>query len=179
MKPLALFVLGEPGAGKTTLVRGLLGSSLELRQKPKWTISGEKRVIAAGHYSGATFDGADTVGYGDVEKTLAYWEESLLNYPLAIFDGDRFSHAGALKRIERHASPAGVFVGVDPETALSRRLARGSNQNAAWVKGRRTKAERFAKLLPLTSVLHVNGNFLPEWTVDATVRWLAGLGVQL
>lgn len=114
--------------------------------KPKWTVTPE--VAAAGHYTGDTFDGADTVGYGDVVKTLEWWRANI-RVPLTIFDGDRFSHASALEAVRLVVPDVRCVHLTLPEAELAvRRAARGSNQNAAWMKGRVTKAQRFAETFP-------------------------------
>lgn len=107
---VALFVVGQPGAGKTTLVRRLLGVSPRgelpiggaLHPKPKWTIVPSERygnVMAAGHYIGAAFDGGDSVGYSGVAEAMSYLARWRAEVALAIFDGDRFSHAGVLAQL--------------------------------------------------------------------------------
>jgi hypothetical protein len=142
---MVLFVVGEPGVGKTTLVRRLLEPDSYLVQRPKWTVGAT--VCAAGHYTGDKFDGADTVPYNGVLEALTFWSAELKDKRLTIFDGDRFSNASAVSAL-RSASPGldarCVLIAADPDVVAARRVARGSNQNAAWVKGRRTKSLRFA-----------------------------------
>lgn len=159
MKSRSLFVVGPPGVGKTTLVRGLLrmastgdlppGSYLTQKPLPKWTVSmvGTEYYVAAGHYVGGSYDGADTVGYGDVAKQLNDWRDRVLprvRPSLTIFDGDRFSHGAALAEVAKHSEVLCLHLDVDERGLKERHALRGSTQNAAWVKGRITKAKRFA-----------------------------------
>ncbi len=137
-----LFIVGPPGAGKTTLVRRLLDPGSQLIAAPKWTVG--PRVCAAGHYSGGTFDGADTVPYNGVQLALAYWESCLAAVPLTILDGDRFSHAGVTSWFAGRASLACLHLTTDDAVLGERRALRGSSQSPAWMKGRSTKAARFA-----------------------------------
>lgn len=139
---IALWVVGEPGAGKTTLVRRLLEKDSYLNQKPKWTVG--ETVAAAGHYTESAFDGADTVPYNGVEDALTFYERELREKSLVIFDGDRFSYNSCVQRVE--LSGAKVFCALlvlPAEEAARRRAQRGTTQNPTWVKGRVTKAKRF------------------------------------
>jgi hypothetical protein len=139
---VVLFVLGEPGIGKTSLARRLLQPDSYLVAKPKWTVG--ETVCAAGHYTGDTFDGADTVPYNGVADALRYWDAHLRSHALTMLDGDRFSHEGALAHFRPAALIRGVYLSAPAEIAVARRAARGSNQNATWLKGRQTKAANFA-----------------------------------
>lgn len=144
-----LWIVGPPGVGKTSAVRRLLGSDVRqsLIPKPKWTVNSSDRVCAAGHYTGATFDGADTVAYNGVDEALRYWHEWLLSgMSLTIFDGDRFSNKGAVDKVIAYAPSARivcVMVNAPQEVLDARRAMRGSKQNASWMQGRATKAVRF------------------------------------
>jgi len=138
---IVLFVLGPPGVGKTTAVRPMLKVD-RLVSKPKWTIAGH--IVAAGHYTGTTFDGADTVPYNGVRPALEYWKENLQSAQLTILDGDRFSH----DKVKQWFTPlvervAAVYLNASNEVLTARRNRRGSNQNPSWMKGRETKARRF------------------------------------
>lgn len=149
MSHIVLYVLGAPGVGKTTLVRELLGTNRSLIAKPKWTLG--PGVAAAGHYTGQTFDGGDTVPYSGARECLEYWSANLLPAlratpsSLTILDGDRFSTGPSLEYLRATGEPiVGVHLTADEATLESRRAARGSNQNATWLKGRVTKAGNFA-----------------------------------
>lgn len=150
---IALFVVGNPGVGKTTLVRALLASvgyfDTTPAPHPKWTIA-PGHIAAAGHYTGGIFDGADTVGYNQVQKTLDFWRDSVLPVPLTVFDGDRFSHQ---KVVDYCKAIQGMQVRVAylysrPEVVEKRLRARavltGKSQNSRWIAGRYTKSVRFA-----------------------------------
>lgn len=156
---LALFVVGAPGVGKTTFVRALLGmpkSIVALNPKPKWTTTGG--ICAAGHYTGGTFDGADMVPYNGAADALAFWEENLARqYSLSVFDGDRFSNEKALLRIAERVKCASVLLTADEDTLIRHREARGSNQNASWMRGRATKAERFNESVKLHRRIGIEG----------------------
>ncbi len=142
-KRVVLWVLGEPGIGKTTMVRALFGDApLRFVESPKWTLAGD-RIALAGHYKGTTFDGGDTVPYNAAEAAQEYWRDELSSFQLTILDGDRFSHEGSKSLFEAHALGLAVLLEAPLEVAAGRRKSRGSNQSESWISGRRTKSRRF------------------------------------
>jgi adenylate kinase family enzyme len=145
--PIVLFLVGPPGAGKTTLARTLLGEQLSIIEKPKWTIG--NNACAAGHYTGQTFDGADTVPYNGVNDALEYWKQNLTHLALTILDGDRFSNLSTLDYFLKwgYAHVKAIHLSCSDDELSRRRVARGSNQNATWIKGRVTKAKNFAAMI--------------------------------
>jgi hypothetical protein len=147
---VARWIVGPPAAGKTTQARLELGplDLVELIAKPKWTIARGGRVVAAGHYTGATFDGADMVPYSGARAALEYWRDNLAhNAELTIFDGDRFSHRAAVEFVRRFVDRVEVvYCGATDDVLAERRAARCWSPSLAWLKGRETKAKRFLGL---------------------------------
>jgi len=161
-----LWMVGEPGIGKTSAARELLPKELQLIAKPKWTLEAgtgqatSARVCAAGHYTGALFDGADTVPYNGAKEALEFWRERLSHHELTLFDGDRFSNKTAVEFFKGLRNPPRLvcvlFDAADEDLAAGRRKQRGSNQNESWVRGRTTKARNFFDGFPTVdrAVLH-------------------------
>lgn len=148
MKPTAVWIVGAPGVGKTSIAREIMefDKPYVLHPSPKWTVGSE--IVAAGHYDGSTFDGSDTVPYSGAKVALDYWQSKLLPAArLTIFDGDRFSDIGCFERVRSSDVVLRIVHVVASDEVLSqRRMARGSTQSPSWMKGRATKAARFAKL---------------------------------
>lgn len=156
---IALWLVGPPGVGKTTLAKLLLGfPEVGTIPKPKWTVALKKPWCAAGWYAGTTFDGADTVPYNGAAEALTYWKANLLGQPdlrITLFDGDRFSNQNALSFVEEALAlvpgsrTACLHLTAGPDILQARREQRGSKQSPSWMLGRATKAARFAeKFLP-------------------------------
>ena len=148
-KVRSLYLVGPPGVGKTTLARELLrrldpGWTAYQTPAPKWTIV-PGVLAAAGHYGGHPFDGADRVPYDGVDAALAFWAAKVAE-PLALFDGDRFSHASALGAVARRGPVAVVHLTAPEHLVADRLRSRGSRQDPSWAKGRATKAAGFADL---------------------------------
>lgn len=155
-----LWIVGEPGIGKTTLARALIKSltgkdiaptngAIEIA-KPKWTLFPTPTpggIAAAGHWRGDKFDGADTLPISDIKPAMEYWRDCLSDYSLTILDGDKLSTCGAVEVVRPVAKRTLCVLLTDdeitPHIAAERRAARGTTQNATWVKGRKTKAENF------------------------------------
>ena len=147
-----LWLVGAPGVGKTTLARRFIPLLSRVHPSPKWTVG--RGVVAAGHYTGGTFDGADTVPYNGVKVALTFWQATLaLQANLTLLDGDRFSSAGVLQFFRELPFGASLrcacaYLALPVEVAEARRQARGGGQNPAWVKGRQTKSLRFFEMFP-------------------------------
>jgi ABC-type dipeptide/oligopeptide/nickel transport system ATPase component len=180
MRNQALWIVGEPGAGKTTLARTLIEGIPQLYRKPKWTVSGN--VALAGHYQGGAFDGADTIPYNGAEAALIFWNEFLkVKVRLTVFDGDRFSNQNSLSRVFA-MSPAiqqlCVLVAPPRTVAAARRKERGTAQNLAWVNGRNTKSLRFYKLFAADHGLILCKGSLVEQARQLR-QWLTSRGTEL
>ncbi len=157
-----VWIIGDPGAGKTSIVRALLkedswhgtvGSLTQVTQRPKWTVG--RYVVAAGHYTGEPFDGADTVPYNGAMDALEFWLDNFNSKSVTILDGDRFSNGAALVFFKTHVPEhqlVCVRVLAETEQLAAQRKARiaitGKEQNATWLKGRSTKVANFFDAFP-------------------------------
>jgi hypothetical protein len=150
----ALFVLGAPGVGKTSAIRPMLDEDSGRIARPKWTVGAH--VVAPGHYTGKTFDGADSVPYNGVQDCLDYWEANFMGAKrLTVIDGDRFSYAKVRDYFtERTDRTVAVLLHAPPGELARRRAIRehttGRVQNERWARGRETKAVRFFETFPET-----------------------------
>jgi len=145
-----LWIVGEPGVGKTTVARKLLelyGEKSWEKSLPKWTGFGSE-VATAGWWRGETFDGSDTLPISQIKYSMQYWADELKHIKLAVLDGDKLANKGAVRvAVEQNAQLFAVNI-IGEQQAAERRLARGSKQDETWIKGRRTKSSNFYRFLP-------------------------------
>jgi hypothetical protein len=145
-----LWIVGEPGVGKTTIARALLLGYSDHptfeNQSPKWTGFGS--AAAAGWWRGEKFDGADTLAISQIKPAMTFWRDFLHHTEVAIIDGDKLSNAGAVEVAREAGAKLICFLITGEEKAAERRGTRGTVQNATWVNGRRTKSKNFHDRFP-------------------------------
>lgn len=148
-----LYVIGQPGAGKTTAVKAMWQRSpgrVVREGQMGWTdrtdpeaADGLPEYAVELGWQRDTFGGTDALGMG-VQPHAVAWATAC-TADLIVGEGDRLANQGFLTAVAGTGRKVlVVFVAVDDQTAAARRAARGTSQAPTWVKGRQTKARNLA-----------------------------------
>jgi len=149
-----LYVIGEPGVGKSTLVAALT-ANLPVAQANggvPYLVYGSTPLVAEPGGERESFRGTDALAMNIQPKAVAWLNETPYDFVLA--EGDRLANETFL----RTAKAAGydvtlAYLTADADTIRRRRERRAADlgtlpQKEAWVKGRRTKCANLAERLP-------------------------------
>lgn len=142
-RPLMLYLVGRPGAGKSTLMAALTaGLPFVERKQPVAHLDYGGRVVQLGR-NREGFPGTDTLGMASI-VTVQSWVSSNERPMVLLGEGDRL----ATPKFFDHCRAAGyetTVVGVvsPNDTVQQRRAARTDwHPNEAWLRGRDTKAAK-------------------------------------
>lgn len=149
-----IYIIGEPGSGKSTLMAKF---TEQFRREPApsyvahdWLLDSDGKTVAVELGSRREeFSGTDALPMAVIGQACAYLQTH--EAPLILAEGARLAN----RRFLRAALDAGYQVGLiwldhdDTEEWRLRRVAEtGKQQNAAWIKGRKTSSYNLAMSPP-------------------------------
>ena len=163
MTPRMIYLVGQPGSGKSTLMagltKGLVRVTLDADREPVPhdqlvdRVTGEVVGAEIGKQRGA-FSGTDALASSIIDKAVP-WVQSQ-PYDLLLAEGARLAN----KRFIQASADAGyaVMLGLLDHDAAEgwrkkRSKALGREQNPSWVKGRLTASRRLADAYPSALVV--------------------------
>ena len=153
-------LIGEPAAGKSTVMRGLIASLGEgvLRKEGLvvYTEFAEDKVFVAGIYDEAVFSGTDrtakSCGPKYREWLLAKVSDPEFSDWKFYWEGERFSNSKFFDFfLTLPVTPVTYYLAAD-ETVLNERNAGRSNQNPTWRKGMATRMRNLREGYPVQVV---------------------------
>lgn len=153
---LLVYLVGEPGAGKTTLMRAVTAdreriaaaaapvcAHMILRPPPAGSVDGMPAQMIELGRDRDTFGGTDALSMSIQPKAVAFMADA---DGLVLAEGDRLANDRFLTACEDGGWAVRVVaLATPPRLAAARRKERdGGHQDPTWVTGRRTKAQRLA-----------------------------------
>lgn len=178
----ALYMIGEPGVGKTTALTTLCSDMTSLGEtRLRGQLWAESLRSACGcsvqllGRSRGVFSGTDALGMG-VNPDATRWA---LEDPLAdivLGEGSRLANRQFLFSLFSRAQS--VLVYLTAEDALHRRIARGSEQDERWIRGRVTASKRLfeATVAAGFAAVVIDSTALTPTEVANHLRAMIGLG---
>ena len=151
-----VYLFGPPGAGKSTLLATLLTSleHVDDREAPiphrRFRHASGKEIVVLGR-DRPPFSGTDTLENRIILKMDdAYARWSAEGVSLVLGEGDRLAVDRFFELAQQYGTLHPIYLTVPERVAEARRRRRAeenglSPQNASWIKGRVTKAERLAQ----------------------------------
>jgi GTPase SAR1 family protein len=140
-----LYLIGAPGAGKTTLIEKCLeGIPFTYEPKPFAVRYYPKFGPGAGCQLGSArkaFGGTDTLSMSVQPKVVDWLACGFSNWIVA--EGDRLGNDKFFSTLLQEGWELTVVcLNTPPGLTLQRCAQRGSDQNVEWMNGRRTKVEK-------------------------------------
>jgi hypothetical protein len=137
-----VYLVGEPGAGKTTLMAELRAgwSELSLEKRPLKHVlwdTPDGRIVPELGWPRDGFGGTDALPM-DAVRHAEPWIATC-GYQLVLAEGDRLANSRFFMAAQAAGRLVLVHLHVPAELAEARRAERGSAQDPSWLAGRRTK----------------------------------------
>lgn len=150
MTPRALYLLGAPGAGKSTLMAAVLGPTQlgppEVLHPHYPMVKGQRFTMRDGrsgvHLGGPhpRFPGTDRLSMGVYPHALR-WVAGEVLPDVVLGEGARLGTVGFLHTLAARAALTVIWLDPPPIVMAARRQGRSNTeQNPAWVKGAGTRA---------------------------------------
>lgn len=144
------FYIGQPGTGKTTLVRGILEEFRKVEKDEfvedgmvKYHRFNKQKVLILGIYDDSTFAGTDRLAKS-VGPKFRQWlvdnAETYADWGL-VMEGERFMNDKTLPLLFEQESMKLVCLKVTEEELVRRREARNNTQSFTWLKGMATRVQ--------------------------------------
>lgn len=167
-------ICGEPGTGKTTLMRRLIEGFIPGVEFESGLVRGvyfeKRKIILLGVYrDDEVFAGTDRLSMA-VQPQVITWlkrinDHSSYSNHTVVFEGDRLSSKKLFDAIRDYGIRREIFfLKVSEEERKRRYVLRGSNQAETFLRGRITKVENLSKAYP-----HYNLNNETESDLTANV----------
>jgi GTPase SAR1 family protein len=135
----ALYIIGEPGVGKSTLVEHLTRDlPYEEAERPFHHRFYDAGVMELGKRR-EDFSGTDALAM-NVQPTVEQWVSDI-RPRLLLAEGDRLANDRFFRALKAMGYTLWLYAIHGPETAEARRAQRGSDQNVVWLRGRLSKVK--------------------------------------
>jgi uridine kinase len=159
MKVIA--VMGEPGSGKTSLMKNVmkgLGIGYEVEKHNLVRYHHSNNLYVLGIYEeDKTFSGTDALSMA-VQPDAISFLGTLNKGAVVLFEGDRLCTASFLEHCNSLYDTTVVYLKTDRDVRKERYAERGSNQNETWLAGRESKIANILTNMELMSVIEKRSN---------------------
>lgn len=151
-----VYVIGEPGAGKTTAVEAVCApyTPIDLENPiphRAWMDGATLAFVTLGRHR-PPFSGTDTLGMS-IQPAATRWLAHDASPATVLAEGDRLGNAKFFRAmIDAGRDVTIVHLAVPEDLAATRRAARGTEQNATWLAGRRTKVANLTNSHPHVTI---------------------------
>jgi shikimate kinase len=163
---LTIYIIGAPGAGKTTVSQALTNRWRHLGDEPhpvkhRRFSDNTNDIIALGWHK-PPFSGTDTLPYTVIE-TIENWLPDI-DADIVIGEGDRLANNRFMELAEACGDLWLFYLDTNPAVATDRRQLRADQaktkqQNPTWVAGRVTKHRNLAER---HEAITIPGNLTPD-----------------
>jgi len=145
-------IIGEPGTGKTSLMKRLIESlNVDVTDMKKYMKLVKYHDIGVvkivGDYSNPTetFSGTDKLAMNVMPVFKEFIIDDINTNSTIIFEGDRLSSSSLFEYYSKIANTTLHIICLQSTDLEKRYLDRGSNQNQTFLKGRKTKIRNILK----------------------------------